>query len=445
MSVKLWGPETKRANREVLRLALPIIFSNITVPLLGAVDTAVVGHLDEAYYIGAVAIGALIFSYIYWGFGFLKMGTTGLTAQAVGAEQDGDIKAILLRAMLIGTVLGLSVIALQVPISALAFSLIGASEDVTFYADQYFTIRVWGAPAALANFTLIGWFLGNQNVKYTVFLQIWLNLVNIVLDLLFVLSFGWGVEGVAIATLIAEYSALALGLYLMRRQWRRLNPHAKPSRLLDPYRLKELLVVNVDIFIRTLCLLTGFAWFTSASASQGDVILASNAVLQNFMMFTAYGLDGFAHAMEALVGRYKGMRDRKGFRGAVVAGTSWAAGIACAFVLVWVVGGTTLINVLTGIEEVRTVAYDHLLWVALMPIVSVWCFLLDGIFIGSTRTKDLRNMMIISLIVGIVAMESLTALYGNHGLWFGMMVFMAARGVTLGARYMPLERSVDTR
>ncbi|MCR9257091.1 MAG: MATE family efflux transporter [Alphaproteobacteria bacterium] len=448
MPSALWTPQARKANREVLGLALPIIFANVTVPLLGAVDTAVVGHLDEAYYIGAVAIGALIFSYIYWGFGFLRMGTTGLTAQALGAGKTGEVKAILFRALLLSGGLGLLLVLLQIPIAALAFSLLDASAEVEHYAAAYLDIRIWGAPAALANFALIGWFLGNQNVKATVFLQIWLNLMNIVLDLVFVLGFGWGVEGVAYATLIAEYSTIAVALLLLRREWRTLDPEGRPKqavgRLLDPERLKELVVVNIDIFIRTLCLLTGFAWFTATGAQQGDLVLAANAVLMNFMTFTAHGLDGFAHAIEALVGRYKGMRDRWGFRGAVVAGTVWAAGVSLVFTLVWFGLGPAVIDLLTGLDEVRAIAKTYLIWVVVMPVISVWAFLLDGIFIGATRTADLRNMMILSLIAGVAAMEMLTDTYGNTGLWIGMVIFMAVRGITLGMRYLALERSIGS-
>jgi len=446
MPTALWTPDVTKANREVLRLALPIIFANVTVPLLGAVDTAVVGHLDEAYYLGAVAVGALIFSYIYWGFGFLRMGTTGLTAQALGAENAGEVKAILFRALLLAGGIGASVILLQAPIVGLAFALIGASAEVEHYAGIYFDIRIWGAPAVLANFVLLGWFLGNQNVRATVFLQIWLNLVNIVLDLVFVLGFGLGVAGVAVATLIAEYSTLVVGALLLRREWRRLDPDGTAptpvARLLDPDRLKELVVVNIDIFIRTLCLLTGFSWFTATGAAQGDVVLAANAVLMNFMTISAHALDGFAHAIEALVGRYKGRRDRAGFRAAVVAGTVWAAGVAAVFCLVWFLAGPLIIDVLTGIEAVRETARTYLVWVALMPAVAVWAFLLDGIFIGATRTADLRNMMIASLVVGVASMHWLTDLYGNTGLWLGLLIFMGARGVTLGLRYLPLERSI---
>ena len=427
-------------NRRVWRLAGPIILSNVTVPLLGAVDTAVVGHLAHAYYLGAVAVGALIFSFLYWGFGFLRMGTTGLTAQAHGAEDNDEVRATLARALIIAAALALAILVLQGAVIGLAMALIEASPEVERHARAYYAIRIWGAPAALGNYVVLGWFLGIQNARAGLALQIVINGVNIVLDLVFVIGLGLAVEGVALATLIAEYVGLALGLWMIFAALRRLGGRWRLDRIVDAPSLRRMAGLNRDIFLRTLCLVSAFAYFTAQSATMGDVVLAANAVLMNLLHFMAYGLDGFAHAAEALIGRAVGAGDRAAFRGAVRTSTIWALWTAVAFSALYAALGATIIDVLTGVEEVRATARAVLPWMIAAPIVSVWGYQLDGIFLGATRSSEMRNAMVLSLVIYLVAVTVLKPLWGNHGLWLAFLVFMVGRAVTLGAYYPRIER-----
>ena len=429
-------------NRRVWRLAGPIMLSNVSVPLLGAVDTAVVGHLPGAHNIGAVAVGALIFSIIYWGFGFLRMGTTGLTAQALGSGDADQVRAYLLRGLALAMILGLCVLALQGPVSWAAFTIIEASPKVEPLADAYFSIRVWGAPAALTNYAILGWFIGIQNTRSALALQMAMNGLNMILDLWFVMGLGWGVEGVAWATLISEVAAAALGIWLVRRHAQAIGGRWRPSMILDKDRLRRMIAINRDLFIRTLCLEAAFVLLTALGARMGDAILAANAVLLLFQTFMSYALDGFAHAVEALAGSALGSRDRNEFRGVVRATSVWALIFSGGFALAYGVGGVILIGIITDVEEVRQTAQTYLPWAVALPLLSVWSFQLDGIFIGTTRTQDMRNAMIISLCVFVAATAVLFPLLGNHGLWLAFSGFMVARAVTLGLRYPAVERSI---
>ncbi len=424
------------------RLAAPIIVSNFTVPLLGAVDTAVVGHLDEAYYLGAVAVAALIFNFLYWGFGFLRMSTTGFTAQAHGADDGDEVRAALARALIIAAALALAILLLQRPLLGVAMGLIGAGPEVEEHARTYFSIRIWGAPAALGNYVVLGWFLGRQNARAGLALQVVINGLNIVLDLVFVVGLGLAVAGVAMATLVAEYAGLALGLTMVAVALRRQGGRWRRERILDTPRLRRMAVVNRDIFVRTLCLIAAFAYLTAHGAKMGDVILAANAVLLNMVYFMSYGLDGFAHAAEALVGRAIGARDRAAYRGAVRASTVWALITATVFAALYVLFGTAIIDALTGIAEVRAAARAVLPWMFVAPLVSVWGYQLDGIFIGAVRTAEMRNAMIASLAVFVACVTALQPVMGNHGLWLSFLIFMIARGATLGAYWPRIERSL---
>ncbi|MEQ8250726.1 MAG: MATE family efflux transporter [Oceanibaculum nanhaiense] len=432
-------------NRRVWALAGPIILSNITVPLIGVVDTAVVGHLPSPHYIGAVAVGALVFNYLFWSFGFLRMGTTGLAAQAAGAGDTDEVRSTLARALLLAGALGLAAIALQVPILSLALGLIDASAAVTAEAAAYFEIRIWSAPAALAKFALIGWFLALQKARVTLVMQLAMNLVNLVLDLLFVLGFGWGVEGVAAASVIAEYAGLALGLIVMRRLLAEMGGSFRRALILDAVRLRQMVKVNRDIFIRTLCLLTAFGYFTAKGASMGDITLAANAIMLQFQAIMAYALDAFAHAAEVLVGRAVGSRDRTEVRRAVRTCFLWALIFAVLFALAWLAVGPALVRVLTGIEAVRLAAYALLPWAIAAPLLSVWGYTFDGIFLGATRTVEVRNAMIVCLALCVALGEALIPLWGNTGLWVAFMGFQAARGVAMALYYPRVERSITLR
>ena len=432
----------REIHYKMWRLAGPIIISNISVPMLGAVDTAVMGHLPDAKYLGGVAVGALVFTFIYWGFGFLRMGTGGLTAQAFGAEDADEIRACLARAAVIGIPVALVLIILQAPIAWAAFSIVEATPEVELLAEQYFYTRIWGAPATLMNFALLGWFIGVQNTKAALWHQLILNGVNIVLDLVFVIGFGWGVAGVAAATAIADVAAVAFGLWLALPILRRLGGAFVRENILEGEKIRRTVALNIDIFIRTICLVSAFAYFTAQGAAFGNVVLATNAVLLNFQTFMAHALDGFAHAAEAMGGRAIGARDRDAFREAVRVSMLWGTIVAIGFSLFYLMGGIAIVDLLTGIDDVRDAAREYISWSVVMPLIAVFPFILDGVYLGATRGRTMRNAMIASLVTYLVACFFFVPAWGNHGLWASLLIFMGARGITLGLRYPALQRSV---
>ncbi len=444
MSIPTAGSEPMDArtlNRRVWQLTGPIMFANLSVPLLGAVDTAVMGHLPEAFYLGAVAVGATIVHFIFWGFGFLRMGTAGLAAQAYGARNGLEIRVVLARAGLLGVGLGALLLLLQWPIARIGLALFEASDQVEDLAETYFFIRIWSAPAVFVNYAIVGWFIGVQNTRAVMILQVFMNGLNIILDLWFVLGLEWDVAGVAAATVIAEFTALALGVLMVRRELRRIPGTWQGMNLRDADKIRQLVAVNRDIFIRTACLMFAFAFFTARGAKLGDNTLAANAVLLQFQQFLSFGLDGFAHAAEALVGGAVGARDRRTLRLAVKICGLWAAIIAAAYTLVYAAGGPVIIGWLTDLEAVRALSGEFLIWVIISPIISVWSFTLDGVFIGATRTAEMRNGMIVSLAIYLAAVFALQPMFGNHGLWLAFTIFMAARAVTLAVVYPNVERA----
>ena len=432
-------PVASSHHRRVWRLAGPIILSNITVPLLGAVDTAVVGHLPDAALIGGVAVGATIFTFVYWGFGFLRMGTTGFVAQAFGAGDGAELKAVAARALLLALLLGGGIVALQTPIAMISLLLFDASPAVEAYAGIYVAVRIWGAPAALANYAVLGWLLGVQKPRLAFLTQLFMNGLNMALAVTFVIGFGWGIAGVAAATLTAEIAGAALGLFLVWRGVRGIGGEPARDRILDPGRIAVLLKVNGDIFIRTLCLMFAFAYFTAQGARMGDAVLAANAILQHLQAIMAFGLDGFAHATETLVGAAIGARDRAGLRAAVRTAGIWGLVVAVLFAAAYAVVGTLIIGLFTEHAEVRAAARDFLPWAIALPVISVWPFLLDGIFIGATRTAEMRNGMMIALAVYLGAAAQFMSLWGNDGLWAAFTIFMLARTATLGWWYPRVE------
>lgn len=425
----------------VFAIAFPILLSNITTPFIGIVDTAALGQLDAPHLIGGVAVGGVIFSLVYWAFGFLRMGTTGLTAQAEGAGDGAEVAATLYRALILAALAGFALIILQRPMGAAAFALIEGSDAVEAAAWSYYDVRIWGAPAALANYVIVGWFVGRGDAKTVLLLTLVLNGINIGLDALFVLVYGLEVAGVAYGTLIAETSAAALGLYLANRAVRSLGYPPVWDSIFDASRFGRTLTVNADIMVRTLALVFAFAWFAANSAAAGDITLAVNAVLVNFFHLAAYLLDGFAFAAQALVGQAIGAASFSRFRGAVIISSAWALVIGVGLSLSYLVLGPWFIDVLTVNEEVRAEARLYLFWLALAPLSGVACFQLDGIFIGATRTADMRNMMILSLGVYLAAWWVLAAAYGNHGMWASLILFFVVRAITLGLRYPALEKS----
>ncbi len=442
-SGSLAGDPHGQWNARVWSLAGPIILANISTPLLGAVDTAVMGHLPDPAYIGGVAVGALIFDFLFWGFGFLQMSTAGFTAQSVGARDRAEVRAILLRGLAIALALGTLLILLQLPIIRIAFSFMEASPAVEGLAWAYYGVRIWSAPFALVNYVLLGWLLGRQRASLVLVLQLVLNGTNIALDLLFVVGFGWGIEGVALATLLAQIAGVGLGLVFARADLLGRDLPLAWSRLADRGRLLALFRVNANILIRTLCLVFGYAYFTARGAEMGDLVLAANAVLLQFQHVAAYALDGFAHAVEVLAGAALGRGSRADFQQAVKVSTLWALGFALLACLIFWLAGPPIVALFSDIPEVRTTAAAYLPWVVLTPLVSVWGFQLDGIFIGTTRSAEMRNAMLLSVAIYLAACWLLIPALGNHGLWLSFMILMAARAVTLGAYYPRILRAVS--
>lgn len=426
-------------HRRVLKIALPIVLSNATVPILGAVDVGVIGQLGEAAPIGAVAMGAIILTTVYWIFGFLRMGTVGLVGQALGAGDRAEVSALLTRALLIAAAAGLGLIVFQALIFAAAFKLSPASQEVESLARSYLAIRIWTAPAAIAVYALTGWLVAMERTSGVFWVQLFMNGLNVALDFVFVLGFGWGVEGVALATVIAEIAGAGLGLYLCREAFERPDWRDWP-RVFERSRLIRMALVNTDILIRSALLMTIFTSFVFVGAKFGDVTLAANEVLIQFMYITAYAMDGFAFAAETLIARAYGRQDPARVRRGALMTSLWGA-VTCVFMSAFfAVAGPWLIDVMAKAESVQAEARVYLWWMVAAPIVGCAAWMLDGIFIGATRGRDMRNMMILSFAIYVATLWTLLPILGNHGLWLALLVSFAARGITLGTRYPALER-----
>ena len=427
-------------HKRVLKIAIPIVLSNATVPILGAVDTGVVGQMGLAAPIGAVGVGAIILASIYWLFGFLRMGTTGLVSQARGAADTGEVAALLTRALMIGVVGGVALIALQVPILWAAFRLSPASPEVESLARSYISIRIWSAPFAIALYGITGWLIAQERTRGVLVLQLWMNGLNIGLDLWFVLGLGWGVQGVATATVLAEVSGAMMGLWLCRdafnvpswRDW---------ARVFDRERLKRMLLVNVDIMVRSVLLMAIFVSFLFLGADFGDVTLAANQILLQFLEITAYALDGFAFAAEALVGQAVGRASVERLRRSIVLSSLWALVGTVLLSLAFAIWGGAIVDLMAKVPEVQAEARNYLPYMLLVPVLGVASWMLDGIFIGATRSRDMRNMSLLSTAAYGVAVVLLVPSYGNHGLWIAFLFSFVARAVTLAARYPALERA----
>jgi MATE family multidrug resistance protein len=427
--------------REAFRLAWPLILSNLCVPLLGIVDVAVVGHLPEPHYLGAVAIGALVFNVLYFVFGFLRMGTTGLTAQAFGQADGEEVRAGLVRPLILALVIGSLLFLAGGLVVAVSRWLFEPGPAVAIELETYVRVRLLGAPAGLANMVLLGWLLGLQNARGPMALLVVTNAINIALDLIFVLGFGLATQGVAVATVCAEYAGLGLGLWLARRELQGVAGRFEWAVIARAGAFSRLIAVNRDILLRSLSLEIGFVTFTALSSRRGEVILAANAILLNFQTFAASGLDGFAHAAEAMVGRHVGARSREGVRTAVRANLAWSLGLALVLAVFFATFGPIGIRIMTGLENLQAEAYAFLPYMIASPLVSVWAFLFDGVFIGATRTPEMRNGMLVSLAVFLLAAAALVPTLGNHGLWLAFLVFMSARGLWLGLIYRARERA----
>ena len=428
-------------NKRVLTIAIPIVLSNITVPILGAVDTAVVGQLGKAAPVAAVGVGAIIITSFYWLFGFLRMGTTGLVAQAVGSKDESEVRAYLLRALILGLLAGLFIFLLRTPLMELGLWISPASSDVEELAQKYISIRVWSAPAAIGLYGIVGWLIALERTKSVLFLQFFMNGVNVLLDIWFVLVLNWGVQGVAIATVIAEVSALILGLFIC---YDRFKDKSWPTLriVFSIARLKNMLSTNLDILLRSIILEVIFVSFLLYGGKFGDVKLAANQVLLQFLHIAAHGLDGFALAAETLVGQAFGKKDRSILRKSIIVSSKLAFLLSCIMAISFLLFGSSLIDLMTTAENVRLEAKSYIIFITLVPILGVSAYMLDGIFIGATKTKDMRNMMFITLIFYVIALLLLVPYFQNTGLWSALLISFIVRGVTLAFRYPSLEKSI---
>lgn len=429
-------------HRRVLAIALPIVLANATVPLLGIVDTAVVGQLGAAAPIGAVGIGAVILSAVYWIFGFLRMGTTGLTSQATGAGDRAEVDALLSRALLIGLGAGAVMIAAQALIFRGAFWLSPASAAVEALARDYMVIRIWSAPATIALYGITGWLIAQERTRAVLVLQLAMNGSNILLSYALGLQLGWGVTGVAWATFIAEWGGLASGLWFCRGVFARAFWRAG-ALVFDRTRLRHMMGVNTDIMIRSVLLQAIFLSFLLFAADFGDVELAATQILLQFLHVTAYALDGFAFAAEALVGQALGARARAALRRSAVLSSLWGAIICLGLALGFGLFGAAAIDMMTTAADVQAAARIYLPYMVAAPLVGVAAWMLDGIFIGATRSRDMRNMMAVSAALYFVTVFPLMAAFGAHGLWLALLLNFAVRGATLAWRYPALEAAAD--
>ncbi len=429
-------------HRAIWAIALPMIISNLSVPLLGLVDTAVVGHLEGPEYLGAVAVGATIFSFLFMGLNFLRMGTTGVAAQATGRSDGTALRTVLGRALLMAAALGLAVIALQVPLREFALLLIAPEPGVRILAERYIDVRIWGALSTLGNFVLIGWFLGAQNARAPLIIMLTTNIINMLLDVIFVVSLGMAVTGVALASVLGETAGFGVGALLVAKQLRRHPGEWSIAKIIDWAGIAGLAKINGNIFLRTLALMFTFGFITAWGARLGATVLAVNAVLMNFQYLMSYALDGIAHAAEALVGKAIGQGRREAVRAAVRGTLAWSALLGLTFTAVFGLAGSGLVNLLTDLESVRLAAEGYLPWLILSPLVSLWSFAYDGIFIGATRAREMRNAMAFSTLAVFLPACYLFGGWGNHGLWFAFTLFMLSRAVSMAWFWRRLEPSI---
>lgn len=439
------NPKKVNNRLAILRMAVPVILANASAPLLGLADTAVIGRTGTARELGAIALGALIFSFVYWGFGFLRMGTTGFIAQAVGAGDKTETRLVLLRSLTLGLGIGLLIVLLQTGIGWLALRLLSASNEVTELVSQYFYIRIWGAPACLATFALMGTLIGLGHTRKLLIAQLFLNGVNILLNVFFVLALGWSVRGIALGTLIAEWLTLTMALWLVAGSMKfDIVRGFKDSwaTVLQKRPMLSMLKTNSDIMIRTLALLSGFAWFTNQGAKFGDATLAANHILLQFVSLSAFFLDGFAYVLEMLSGQAFGAKDRTRFMREVRDATLLAGGTALLLALLFLSGGALAIDLLTSDRSVREIAVTHLPYAAIYIAISFFAFQLDGIFIGTMRSREMRNAGIVSLMVFIGLGLLLVGRTGNQGLWLAFIVYVLIRGITLYAYFPRLMKSL---
>ncbi|MEM9763448.1 MAG: MATE family efflux transporter [Pseudomonadota bacterium] len=431
----------------VIAIALPVVLSNALVPLQGAIDTAIIGNLGDTTLLAGIALGASAMSLIFTSFNFLQIGVSGTTAQAMGAGKMERVANTLARALILGLGCAAGLILLQAPIIWAVLALFEASAAAEDAAGRYLAIRIWGAPVELANYALLGWFVGQERTRRLFEMQLLLSLSNVLLTLTLVLGLGFGIEGTALGTVIAHAIALAYGLWRVRQRLVEILPEGwRPSRdrLLDAGELGALLRLNRDIFIRTLLLTICFAWITRLGSQQGDLVLAANGILLEFFFVTAAGLDGFAIAAETLVGQAVGARSARRLSRAVVVSSVAAALLACGFALLLGLFSMDIVRLFTNVEEVRETASAFVLWAALIPIAGVACFQLDGIFVGAAAGPAMRNAMIVVAVIFLPLGWVMTETLGNHGMWASVWVFLLLRALLLAWRYPSLARRLES-
>ncbi|MCX6269795.1 MAG: MATE family efflux transporter [Bacteroidetes bacterium] len=418
-------------NKRILALAIPNVVTNIAIPLLGMVDMGLMGHLGSAVYIGAIAVGTTIFNFIFWSFGFLRMGTSGFTAQAYGRRNLEESMMTLYRALFLGFSAGLMLILLQMPIDWLAFSLIHGSKEVETLARQYFYIRIYAAPPTLCLYAFTGWYIGMQNARIPMTVSISVNILNILFSLCFIFLLGMKTRGIALANVFSQYAGIFLATAFFLIYYRKLLKY-KPILKLGTRNFWKFLSVNKDIFIRTLCLIFVGSFFTAKSASSGDAILAVNSLLFQLFYFFSYFIDGFAYAAEALVGKYKGAGNSFQLVRVIRRLFFWGMIISLVFTIIYSLAGHWVLSLLTNNLIVLTDAGPYLFWLGLVPLITFSAFLWDGIYVGATASRAMRNSMIVAaFLVFLPAWYLFKGILGNHGLWLAMMLFMGTRGVLL--------------
>lgn len=432
--------QMKQINRQILRIALPSIVSNITVPLLGLVDVAIVGHMGDAVYIGAIAVGSMIFNVIYWIFGFLRMGTSGMTSQSFGRRDLADVVRLLLRSLTVALVVAALIILFRHPLLSLALAVVSPSPDITVFVHTYFDICVWGAPAMLCLYGLIGWFIGMQNTRIPMFISIMQNVVNIAASLSLVYVFGMKVEGVALGTLIAQYAGLFAAVLFLFISYGRLRNHYSAVGLFDFQAMCRFFSVNRDIFIRTLFIVAVNLFFLSAGASHGAVVLAVNTLLMQLFTLFSYVMDGFAYAGEALCGRYYGARNERMFLSTVRHLFMWGLILAVAYTVLYVSGGSAFLSLLTDDSSVIASSAAYFPWAVAIPAAGMAAFVWDGVFIGVTATRGMMLSSIVSALLFFGVYLSLRGLWGNHALWFAFIVYLASRSIIQTLLFMVQKR-----
>ncbi|WP_237700524.1 MATE family efflux transporter [Methylophaga thiooxydans] len=430
-------------HRKVWSLAGPMILANLSTPLLGMVDTAVVGHLSSPVYLGAVALGTMLFTFLFWGFGFLRMVTTGLTSQANSDANQSATRNVLIQSGLLAIIIAALLLLLQSPIGWLAFQIIEGSPEVLAAAQQYYHIRIWSAPATLLNYAILGWLIGMGASRSALVIVLVINICNIGFDLLLVNQFGMKADGVALASVMAEYIGLIFALFILSRRQLALKQIQLKKELQSIFNNRQGLNLHGNFMLRTLCLIFCFAFFTNQGAQQGDITLAANMVLLNFITFMAYVLDGFANATEVMTGNAIGQSDRHRLKRSLVLNGAWSFFVACLFSFVYYFFGNQIINLLTSIDAVSASATDYLFWVILAPVIGVWSYLLDGLFVGATLGREMRNTMLFATFCCYLPAWFLLQGFGNHGLWAALIILLAARSIAQ-AVYLPgMLRSSD--